>query len=629
MGIRYISLILAGLHVLTCTTWASVEVSMEDRVEVSLNSQAKISCLYSLYEKAMRITWSKKLPGKEQSKKIFQIEGVYERIDDKSYMGRLNVTHSYDVNESRGSIILTIDRVTLNDEAEFICTVYDLSKDYSEGHTLLQVFNPPSFPVIVGTHSGISVTEEKPSKVADCKVDNGYPKPNITWYKNNFPLHSAAGDVEISEKETKNPSGLFTVESELLLKVVREDEDVKFYCEVNYFLPGEKRMTESDPINITVHYPTTHVTMSINPPEKLFKEGDTVEIRCKGNGNPQPIFTFMHNNKGLLESSDNDFLILDDVKRSDSGTYVCQAFDIQTPDIEDIEDSINITVHYFDEIVVTPKERVLDQGDDLTLTCNALSSLPTYKAWYKDEIQLGEEQVLHIHNASLDTAGMYTCEVTVVDLPELSKRKSLQINVREKPEITEITVGPKDMDDNSVNLTCYAQGFPIPTISWDLYDLRTDQPLNETSVENQNTGEGIFSVISVIATSDFTANCSASNDLGTTTVSRDVTARPSSTTILPSTTATETSVPESTVPESSVPKKPHQQGGSGVIIAVIIICLLLLAILGSFLYFLYKKGRLPCGRSGTQDFTKENASKDDVKSGKSEEAVLLQGVNAS
>lgn len=40
--------------------------------------------------------------------------------------------------------------------------------------------------------------------------------------------------------------------------------------------------------------------------------------------------------------------------------------------------------------------------------------------------------------------------------------------------------------------------------------------------------------------------------------------------------------------------------GNGVIIAVIIICILLLAILGSVLYFLYKKGKI-CGRSGKQD----------------------------
>ncbi len=40
---------------------------------------------------------------------------------------------------------------------------------------------------------------------------------------------------------------------------------------------------------------------------------------------------------------------------------------------------------------------------------------------------------------------------------------------------------------------------------------------------------------------------------------------------------------------------------SGVIIVVIIVSILLLAILGSVFYFLYKKAKLPCGRSGKQE----------------------------
>lgn len=40
---------------------------------------------------------------------------------------------------------------------------------------------------------------------------------------------------------------------------------------------------------------------------------------------------------------------------------------------------------------------------------------------------------------------------------------------------------------------------------------------------------------------------------------------------------------------------------SGVIIVVIIVSILLVAILGSVFYFLYKKGKLPCGRSGKQE----------------------------
>jgi len=41
-----------------------------------------------------------------------------------------------------------------------------------------------------------------------------------------------------------------------------------------------------------------------------------------------------------------------------------------------------------------------------------------------------ERHVLEIHNASYDTAGVYTCEVMVPSLPELREQKSVQISVR-------------------------------------------------------------------------------------------------------------------------------------------------------------------------------------------------------
>lgn len=41
-----------------------------------------------------------------------------------------------------------------------------------------------------------------------------------------------------------------------------------------------------------------------------------------------------------------------------------------------------------------------------------------------------ERHVLELHNASYDTAGMYTCKVTVPSLPELREQKSVQISVR-------------------------------------------------------------------------------------------------------------------------------------------------------------------------------------------------------
>jgi len=56
---------------------------------------------------------------------------------------------------------------------------------------------------------------------------------------------------------TVKTSGLVAVESQLFMKVIREDEDAVFYCEVQYFVPGASKMAESQPINITVFCKST------------------------------------------------------------------------------------------------------------------------------------------------------------------------------------------------------------------------------------------------------------------------------------------------------------------------------------------------------------------------------------
>ncbi|RXN23887.1 cell surface glyco MUC18-like isoform X1 [Labeo rohita] len=526
MTLRYIALLIAGLSVLTCKTWAVVDVSMEDRVDVSLKGQAEIPCLYNLKEPAKIITWFTKLPGRDQSmKRIYYYGDHGEVIEEGSdYTGRIKVTHSHEPQNRRGTVILIIDSIQLSDQREFICIVHNTSSDSGEGHTRLQIFNSPSLPVIEETHTGISVNAGEPSKVAHCTVNDGYPRPNITWYKDTFPLQPSDGDIKIIESVTTNSNGLYTVESELLIKVERTDEDAHFYCEVKYFVPGG---------------------------------GDL--------------------------KSEHEMLLLENVTRSHSGTYMCQSYDPESD--SDAEGSISITVHckstflcssyavadvVLDRIVVTPEDTVLDQGKDLTLTCNALSSLPTKTVWYKGDMRLLEGHVLELQNASYDTAGMYIW----------------------KPKITE-KMSPINKADRSVNLTCYAQGYPFPTITWTLADGQTGQPVPVPKAETQKNDTGVLSMISVRATSQLIANCSATNELGTVYVSRKIEAFPRVTTTTTQATST-------------------KGGGSGVVIAVIIICLLLLAILGSVLYFLYKKGKLPCGQSRKQDFTKEKASKDDI-----------------
>lgn len=130
------------------------------------------------------------------------------------------------------------------------------------------------------------------SQIATCEVKNGFPKFNITWYRNNTPLQaSSSGErtpatqphivpsefsvfpcslalrafflthgfffychpkVDITPRITTESSGLFSVSSDLRMTVTKEVNNDLFYCDVSYFVPSETRLMESRRINVTV-----------------------------------------------------------------------------------------------------------------------------------------------------------------------------------------------------------------------------------------------------------------------------------------------------------------------------------------------------------------------------------------
>ncbi|KAK3560721.1 hypothetical protein QTP86_014727 [Hemibagrus guttatus] len=612
MAQRKVALAFTGLYVLLCqgmfqsllslftggrAVWAKLE--MEDRVEVFLGDVAEINCIYKMNGSVSSpmIQWFVKTVGSNKMRIYWKNESGAFVERGTGFSDRINVSDSQE--GMMGNSILTINALRATDARDFICQV-NMEGSIEEGRTQLKVFNAPS-QLVIEAETYASVAETL-SKIATCEVSNGYPTPKITWYRDRSPLYTS-DDVDVKNRLTINSNDLYSVQSELYLTVVKEDKDAYFYCEVTYLVPGAEKMIESQMVNITIHYPTSKVEVIQDSPKQLIKEGDRVELRCEGDGNPQPIKSFMHNNDQITPSYE-DRLVLHNVTRLNSGLYECSCLDTITYD--SIVGNMTLMVHYLDPVVITPENPdSLDEGQDLSLLCNALSSLSTHAFWYKDSVGfqcemlltlsdnvlLNESNVLTLHNASVSTAGTYHCEVVALELPELNRSNVVHVSVRGKPMITKgVEVIPLDTE-KFINVSCHATGHPTPTIHWSLSD---DQaPLGRWDTKTENS---VHSIISISHTSDITASCRATNDLGTTETSHQIQAR-----------------------------------GNGYIIAIIIIFILLLAVLGSVLYFMYKKGKISCGRSGKQDLTKEKASSDDIvveiKSSKSEEAVLLQGVN--
>ncbi|XP_067333883.1 cell surface glycoprotein MUC18-like [Channa argus] len=651
--------------------WTKGELTTQETVEVYLGDSAQILCQYNVTDgnnqpSDLFVQWFVRPDIRGSLEPIFYGDDKGQKVlDNTDYSDRINVTLDYQETQ------LTIQNVQLSDNRQFICHVQEKVFGFAVVTTDLRVFAPPDAPVIKDVMTGISVTNEMPSKVASCEVRNSFPEPNITWYKNSMPLMSSAGHANVS----RDPRGFFSVQSTLEYKAVREDEDAYFSCEVSFFVPGGVRTLESNSVNITVYLcvcvcldPSTKVEMWRESPQGLVKEGDTVELRCHGDGNPPPSFIFhrkqvsftvrgvisvrpclppslLSNTVGLdigpkyidqdvdLESSGH-VLILSPVSRNHSGIYQCRPLD--SDEYADVKGEIQLPVHFLccllcsdlDPAVVVPKDsEVMLKGEDLTATCNALSSLKTHTVWYKDGKQVGTGNTLHLQDATYGTTGQYHCEVSAPSFPALHSSGSVHIIVRGGPQLVgeDQEVQLEEAIGRMVNLSCEAEGSPLPSISWNIIGTQVTKKAHDTAltcfcvfVSPQNWKEVVRksneyvaqSVVSVNVTSDIRALCNVSNDVGTEVKAFNIKAIPSVTTPAPFTPGF----------SCSLCLCVHAAKGSGVIIVVIILCLLLLAI-SSVLYFLYRKGIIPPGRSGNLDITSERTPKDDVI-----EMVTLQRV---
>ncbi|KAF3847757.1 hypothetical protein F7725_020785 [Dissostichus mawsoni] len=310
-------------------SWANVEVNMEDRVEVYRGEMAQIACMFISSDGVGGnvIQWFYvKRTGEKQ--RIYYQDSANKVVDKGTpFTDRISVNGTGAV----GEIVLTVSNVQLDDELEFIFVIKALTDGTGEGRTKLKVFETPGSPTIEGVQTGISVHEENPSKIGTCEVKNGYPKPNITWYRNKTPIRAAQDVVKVVPSITTESSGLYSVKSELSMKVMKEDKDDLFYCEVTYFVPGGLRMTETSPINITVFYPSTAVSLWVESPKGKIKEGDSIELHCHVDGNKlSSIISISHEDGSSWE---NKTVVLENVSRLNSGVYTCTSTDTDTWDV--------------------------------------------------------------------------------------------------------------------------------------------------------------------------------------------------------------------------------------------------------------------------------------------------------
>ncbi|XP_071654942.1 cell surface glycoprotein MUC18 isoform X2 [Patagioenas fasciata] len=546
---------------------SKLEVSMPAVVEVESGGTARIECNFYIPGNGSYtyINWF--YIDRNNWVKLCHITDKEILEENTSYKGRLSV------GEDKA---LSISRVTMQDARTFVCQVGAGSQGTGENRTELHIYKVPEAPEIVANPGGISVHSSDIPQIAQCMSKNGFPVPNITWHKNGQELQQEDKMVKITATRTRESSGLYTVSSTLFAQVTREDRNSLYQCTVHYWLRGQRHTVESRRVNVTIFYPAEHLKLQVVPSSTLVKEGDDVKLVCEADGNPAPVFTFL---KRELEDSWQDLtpltdpnsgvLNLHDVNKSSSGLYRCQTLDLD--DMRQLEKDVELVVNYIEGVHVkmepssSPRE-----GDSVRLSCNAHSPVALDYQW-RDEKgrKVAEGNQLFLSNLTFETSSNFSCKVMAPSVPGLEQSKQVAVTVQGKPRIVDISSPLYVRQDEVVNLTCKAIAFPRPSVHWNVNGTAHEY------IENQH----IASNLTVRVNHDLLragAMCKVSNALGFS--------------------EKHIQLLDQKTPESK-----------GVIIVAIIVCILVVAVLGSVIYFLHKKGKIACGRSGKQDIARNTS----------------------
>ncbi|XP_070808432.1 cell adhesion molecule 1 [Pituophis catenifer annectens] len=215
------------------------------------------------------------------------------------------------VNFSSSELRVSLTNVSISDEGRYFCQLYtDPPQEY---YMTITVLVPPR---------NLRIESQKDSAVEgeeielNCTSMASRPATMIKWFKGSKEL--------FGKTEVEQWSDMYTVTSQLLLKVKREDDGVPIVCQVDH--PAVKDLQTKYYLDV-MYKPEVQVLQN-SPPQPLTREGDLLELLCQVKGKPEPVdVTWLRVDdempQHVLVSGSN--LHIDSLNKSDNGTYRCEA----------------------------------------------------------------------------------------------------------------------------------------------------------------------------------------------------------------------------------------------------------------------------------------------------------------
>ncbi|XP_075298390.1 cell adhesion molecule 1 isoform X5 [Opisthocomus hoazin] len=215
------------------------------------------------------------------------------------------------VNFSNSELRVSLTNVSVSDEGRYFCQLY--TDPPQEIYTTITVLVPPR-NLVIDIQKEIAVEGEEIE--LNCTAMASRPATTIRWFKGNKEL--------TGKSEVEQWSDMFTVTSQLVLKVGREDDGVPVVCLVDH--PAVKDLQTQRYLEV-MYKPQVRVSQNY-PVQGLTREGEPLELTCAAFGKPQPtdmrwLRVDDEMPQHVVVSGSN--LLISNLNKTDNGTYRCEA----------------------------------------------------------------------------------------------------------------------------------------------------------------------------------------------------------------------------------------------------------------------------------------------------------------
>ena len=159
----------------------------------------------------------------------------------------------------------------------------------------------------VSLHPGPSYVIEGSSITLPICYVTGYPVPVVTWRKSSGQLPQGRAQHNDTALQISN---------------IRKVDSDAYFCSAVNLLGNVERKT----VLVVVSLPV----FTFKPPGKIFAvTGDTLTLNCSATGDLRPVISWKRQGAALpvgrSHRTENDALVLIDLKEEDAGNYICVA----------------------------------------------------------------------------------------------------------------------------------------------------------------------------------------------------------------------------------------------------------------------------------------------------------------